>query len=287
MRLQFIKDLFRILTMLCHRKKILVGLTTFYTQYLKVSISGLSRLGNKFMLVIHNDNPETKIKKRDIRKLGYHGRLHIINTTYNKGLLKSRLAILEWIKTRRLKPDWITFVDDDDILLNLDIPRGCENNFAIIQNMAVIQSRLIDLLRIMANPTDYKIDNENIYLVRPHIGMAGTLVRGTIIMKYAEHINNILPAISDIDESLSYRPPVDMMMWSGLNIFARHNNECATPIYMDTVNYIATDIDNTTEKYGMKIQPTKNAAIQISHAIARYDAALRAELNAAAPAGLE
>ena len=284
--MQFIKVLFKVLFVLRRKNKILVGVTTFYKQYLKVSVSGLAQLNKDFVLVIHNDNPNTKVTKREIRKIGYRGELHIINTAYNKGLLKSRLTIIDWVKSKRKNPDWIVFVDDDDMLLNLDIPSVSENNFAIIQNMAVVRTRMVDVLRLMDNSRDYEIDNENVYLVRPHIGMAGTLVRGDVIMGFAEKVNSILSDISDIDESLSYRPPVDMMMWSGLNIFARHLNDAATPIYMDTVNYIATDIDTAPEKYGMKIQPAKNPATQISHAIARYDAALRAVLDAA-PAGQE
>lgn len=268
------------------KHKILVGLTTFYNQYLKISVSGLAQLNRDFLLVIHNDNPETKIKKRDIRKLGYRGPVHIINTAYNKGHLKSRLAIVEWAKSRHQIPDWFVFVDDDDVLVNLDIPRVADNNFAIIQNMAVIRGRLIDVLRVVDNSSDYTIDNENIYVVRPHVGMAGTLVRGDTMTKFAAKLADIMTAISDIDESLNFRPPVDAMMWSGLNIFARHLDNNATPIYMDTVNYIAVDIDSAPEKYGMRIQPAKNPAAQIAHAIARYDAALRAALTAA-PAGQE
>ena len=66
---------------------------------------------------------------------------------------------------------------------------------------------------------------------------------------------------------------------SALNIIARHDNEHATPIYMDTINYIATDVDTCPTKYGMNIQPSKNPTQQISRAIARYDAAIRAALH--------
>lgn len=269
--------------------RIIVGLTTFYDEYLGVSIPGLAQIKEKFILIVHNDNPDVRITKQQIRKLGYRGRLHVINETHNVGQLRARLAILDFVRKRKFKSDWFVFVDDDDILTNLNIPNVSENNFAIIQNMAVIRTRLIDILRVVRNNTNYTVDNKNVYLTRPHVGLAGTLVRFTTIMRLGEILNNTLQNLSDVDESLSFRPPVDIMMWSALNIIARHDNDCATPIYMDTTNYIASDIDTCPVKYGMKLQPTKNATQQIQRAIARYDAAVRAMLayKNAAPAWQE
>lgn len=270
------------------RARIIVGITTLYYEYLGVSIPGLARLGKNFILVVYNDNPDVKITKKQIRKLGYRGKLYVVNGGHNLGQLRARLAIVDFVRKKKLNADWFVFVDDDDILTNVTIPDVSKNNFAIIQNMVVVRTRLIDVLRVVRDSTNYTIDNENIYLVRPHVGLAGTLVRYSEIVRLADVMNNALESISDVDESLSFRPPVDMMMWSALNIIARHNNERATPIYMDTINYIATDIDTCPVKYGMKMQPAKNPTQQISRAIARYDAAIRAALrDNAAPTGQE
>lgn len=270
------------------RARIIVGITTLYDEYLGVSIPGLARLGKNFILVVYNDNPDVKITKKQIRKLGYRGKLYVVNGGHNLGQLRARLAIVDFVRKKKLNADWFVFVDDDDILTNVTIPDVSKNNFAIIQNMVVVRTRLIDVLRVVRDSANYTIDNENIYLVRPHVGLAGTLVRYSEIVRLADVMNNALQSISDVDESLSFRPPVDMMMWSALNIIARHNNERATPIYMDTINYIATDIDTCPVKYGMKMQPAKNPTQQISRAIARYDAAIRAALrDNAAPTGQE
>ncbi len=270
------------------RARIIVGITTLYDEYLGVSIPGLARLGKNFILVVYNDNPDVKITKKQIRKLGYRGKLYVVNGGHNLGQLRARLAIVDFVRKKKLNADWFVFVDDDDILTNVTIPDVSKNNFAIIQNMVVVRTRLIDVLRVVRDSANYTIDNENIYLVRPHVGLAGTLVRYSEIVRLADVMNNALQSISDVDESLSFRPPVDMMMWSALNIIARHNNERATPIYMDTINYIATDIDTCPIKYGMKMQPAKNPTQQISRAIARYDAAIRAALrDNAAPTGQE
>ncbi len=270
------------------RARIIVGITTLYDEYLGVSVPGLARLGKNFILVVYNDNPDVKITKKQIRKLGYRGKLYVVNGGHNLGQLRARLAIVDFVRKKKLNADWFVFVDDDDILTNVTIPDVSKNNFAIIQNMVVVRTRLIDVLRVVRDSANYTIDNENIYLVRPHVGLAGTLVRYSEIVRLADVMNNALQSISDVDESLSFRPPVDMMMWSALNIIARHNNERATPIYMDTINYIATDIDTCPVKYGMKMHPAKNPTQQISRAIARYDAAIRAALrDNAAPTGQE
>lgn len=265
------------------KSRIIVGITTFYNEYLGVSVPGLARLKTNSILIIYNDNPQSRVRRRQIRRLGYRGRLYIINSSHNVGMLRARLAILDFAHRKKFNADWFVFVDDDDILTNLTVPNVSKNNFAIIQNMAVIRTRLIDVLRAVRAPECCHTDNENIYLVRPHVGLAGTLVRYPVILRMAAVLNESAQAISDMDESLSFRPPVDMMMWSALNIIAHHDNECAAPIYMDTINYIATDIDTAPTKYGMPLQPAKNPAQQISRAISRYDAVVRAALCATTP----
>ena len=263
------------------KTRVIVGLTTYYNENLMISLSGLARLSKRAILIIHNDNPETKITKRDVRRMGFGGDVYIINSDYNVRLLRARLAILDYVKQHKINAEWFVFVNDDDVLLNLDLPQVEKKHFAIIQNMAVVRSRLIDVLRIMKNPDNFKIDDENIYIVRPHIGIIGTLVRMEYISKLGNVLKSAMVEISDIDESLSFRPPVDMMMWSALNIIARNNNESVAPIYMDTVNYIAMDIDSVTMKYDMLIQPVKKPQEQIMAAIAKYDMAVRAALMAA------
>lgn len=274
--------------MLSYKSRVIVGLTTYYNENLMISMSGLATLGKKAILIIHNDNPETKVTRRQIRRLGYMGKLYIINSEHNAGLRTSRLNIIDFVRQRKIRTEWFIFVDDDDILLNLDVPPVGKNHFAVIQNMAVIRTRLIDVLRVIKNKNNFSIDNENIYLVRPHVGLAGTLVRTTEMLMMGDVLRNIHTEISDIDESINFRPPVDIMMWSALNIIARHNTTNAAPIYMDTTNYIATDIDTSATKYGIQVQPTKNAQKQIMAVIAKYDSAVRAALaETAAPAGQE
>lgn len=257
--------------MFFNSKRVIVGLTTYYNENLMISLSGLSRFGKGAILIIHNDNPDTKITRRQIKDMGYKGRLYIINSSHNIGLLNSRLAIIDFVKQHRIAAGWFIFVDDDDILLNLDIPKIKSNHFAIIQNMAVIRTRLRDVLCAMMHPKDIQIDNQNIYMVRPHIGLAGTLVRTVHMIRLADVLHFAQTGLSDVIEGLNFRPPTDMIMWSALNIVAHNGASDSTPIYMDTVNYIATDLDTVSQKYGMPILPENNINDKIMAIIAKCD----------------
>lgn len=275
--------------MFIRSKRVIIGLTTYYNENLMISLSGVSRFGRRCILIIHNDNPETKITRRQIRDIGYKGKLHIINSSRNIGLLNSRLAIIDFVKQHRIKAKWFIFADDDDILLNLDIPKIKSNHFAIIQNMAVIRTRLIDVLRAIKRPQDVQIDNENIYMVRPHMGLAGTLVRAVHMMRLGDVLHYAHTGISDVIEGLNFRPPIDMIMWSALNIVARDSATDVAPIYMDTINYIATDLDSVSQKYGMLLAPEKNAQDKILAIIAKCDNVIRTSLAdmATTPVGSE
>lgn len=274
------------------KKRVIVGLTTYYNENLMISMSGVARLPyNNMVLIIHNDNPDTKITARKIRHMGYRGKLYIINSEYNTGLRSSRMAIIDFVQQHKIKSDWFVFLDDDDVLLNIEVPSVSEKHFAIIQNMAVIRTRLIDVLRVIQKPHSIVFDDENVYVVRPHIGLCGTLVRTNVMLRLGQVLHTAQSVFSDIDEGLGFIAPVDIAMWSALNIVAHDMKTNTTPIYMDTVNYIATDIDTASTKYGKPIQPSKNSKQQILSVIAKYDNAVRDALNGlnaeAAPSGPE
>lgn len=268
------------------KSRIIVGLTTYYNDYLELSIPALARLKQNFTLIVHASNPDEKVTKKQIRALGYTGPLYIINSQQSVDTLNARLAILDMVRARNMGASWFMFVDDDDILANLDVPDVSPETFAIIQNMVVLRTRLIDVLRVAKDSTRYTIDNENVFLVRPHVGMAGTLVRMDAALRMADVIRDAAPGISEIIERLSFRAPIDAMMWSALNIVSHFDNPDARPIYMDCVNYIATDIDTAQTKYGLRLQPAKNATRQIEQIITAFNTVIRGALVAtAAPVG--
>ena len=265
------------------KKPVVVGITTVYHECLGISVPGVSRLGRNVILVIYNDNPDVKLKRRQIRRYGYRGKLFIVNGTEKLGQLRARLEILKAVQRYKLKAQWIVFSDDDDILLSADVPNVADNNFAVLQNMVVLRTRLVDVLRVMRDSNNYTVDNENVYLVRPHMGLAGTLVRINVAQQMADVLCRCMDKIVEIDVSLGVRPPVDMMMWSVLNIIARAKNDFATPIYMDKVDYIAVDLDTAREKYGMRLLTGKNAGVQVRGAIEKYNSVIQTALAVGVP----
>ena len=271
--------------MMRKKNNIVVGLTTVNTDLLRISVPALGRLRQKFMLVIYNDNPMETVSRRQIRRLGYCGDLQIINGTENIGTLGARMAIADAAMCSGQMPEWVIYCDDDDILTDLEIPGVSPDNFAIIQNTIVIRHRVCELLHAMDNPSDIDIDGENTILMRPHIGFAGTLVRGKTLRKMFIVVGTVVDAIRKIDDSLDWRAPVDMMMWSYLNMFARHENPDAVPIYMDQVNYIKNEIDTSRIKYGRLARPVRNVDEHLRRVLAKYDALMRTALDAAARQG--
>ena len=267
-----------------HKKNnIVVGLTTFDNEMLRISVPAIGRMHQKVTLIIFNDNPTATITRRQIRKLGYSGDLQIINSDENLGEFRARMAIVD--AARDLKPDWFIFCDDDDMLIDAEIPNVSDDNFAIIQNAVVLRHRVVDLLRAIDNPFDIDPDGENVVLMRPHLGMAGTPIRSDVLFELFDVCNTVFDAIKNLDNKLEFVPPVDAIMWNFINIYARHRNPNAVPIYMDKTNYIKCDIDTNRIKYGRVRRPVRNVAEQLHRVTEKYNAVLNAAL-AAAPRGL-
>lgn len=268
------------------RKKsnIVVGLTTFNNEMLRISVPALGKLRQKFMLIIHNDNPMTTVNRRQIRRLGYCGDLHIINASESVGLMRARMNIVR-AAYDIMAPDWFVFCDDDDMLINLDIPDVSDDNYAIIQNALIIRHRVCDLIRAIENPNDIIPDGENIELARPNIGLVGNPIRADILHKMCNVLDSIMDAIQQSDTNIDYCPPVDAIMWSFVNIYAKHKNPNAVPIYMNDIGYIKTEIDTARIKYNRLARPARNVQEQYRRIIAKYDAVFSAALNAAALRG--
>ena len=283
-RLQFYKLLFRIQIMMRKKTDIVIGLTTFDNERLKISIPALGKLRQKFILIIHNNNPMTIVSRRQIRRLGYYGDLHIINANDNIGEMRARIEIIN--TARDIKPKWIIFCDDDDLIIDLDIPTVSDEHFIIIQNKAALKHKLTNLLRVMDDPMDFVIDDENVKLSRPNVGIIGNPIRATVLFGLTTTLQNITDEIDEINNKLGFYPPIKEMMWNFLNLYSRHINPKSVPIYMDKINYIKNDIDTTTMKYGMLSRPARNADENYKRVLDKYNLLLNIALNStAAPRG--
>lgn len=259
--------------------EIIVAMTTFDNENLGISIPGLGRIRKKFLLIICNDNPNTKLTARQIRRMGYHGRLHIINSVANMGTMRARLSIIDFIRKMPRRPKWTVFVDDDDILTNLDLPDIGTDKFAIIQNAVEIRRRVVDLVRVMADSNRYSIDGENVVMNAPHVGLSGTLVRTDVIVDAGAVINTIAPDADVITATLGFRAPIDAVMWMFVDMYARHANPAAAPIYMNNVNYISVNMDTAPTKYGVNVKPARNGAAACRRAVAQYAALMAGALR--------
>lgn len=265
--------------MLSRKCNLIVGLTTIHNEMLRISVPALGRLQERFLLVVHNDNPAVRIRRRDIRRLGYRGPLHIINSNARHGILRARMDILTCGLAIAPRAAWIMFVNPDDVVIDTSIPNVRSDNFAVVQNALLCRGRLSDLMRGRDIMND--IDGENIVLQRPSIGIAGTLLRTDIVRGTFAYVDTILDQIYELDRDLEYAPPVDALMWSFVNMYAHFINPDAAPIFMDRINYIKNGLDHASSYDARPLHPPKAGAARYARAIARYDALIHAALTAA------
>lgn len=265
------------------KENFVIALVALDCELLRISVGALARLGTKFTLIIYNGNPAITLERADVRKMGYRGRVHIINGATGPDMFGAIGAVVTATHTVARHARWIVFIRDCDLLLDMAVPNVSRDNFAVIQNMVTIRHRVSDMLRVMRCPTDYNIDDENVTLTRPHIGFFGSLVRIDTITGLCNVLGTISDKICALDQDLEYWPPYDAILWTLLNTFARAVNPDAVPIYMDRVGHISIMLDTANTKCGRSAVPARAQDEHYARATARFDAALRAAL--AAPTG--
>lgn len=261
--------------MLRRKNLVVVGLTTFNTEMLKISVSAIARIKSKFLLIIHNDNPTDTVTVRDIRRMGYRGYLHIINNPENVGLRRARLRILDAAGQRAPGAQWIIYVNDDDILLNTDIPVVADNIFAVLHSNLIVRHRVSDLITAISHPEKITPDGENVIMARPNVGLGGTAVCMDIMRGAANVMHAAAANLDSIDTQLGAHAPVDAVMWMALNKYARETRPDAAPIFMDSVNCIRNGIDSNIQK-NCRAGTTRRMA----NIMAGYDAAIAAAMAA-------
>lgn len=223
-----------------------IGLTVCHGEYLGVSVPAVAKLSGDYLLVVNNTNPDQTITTRAIRKMGYRGRLHIINSTACSGVLSARMAIMDAARNIMPNAEWIVFINDCDILVDCRAPHVLENNFAIIQNAVSTRGQLLNVLRLMGTGDWRTLPDGDVQLLRPHVGMSGTLVRFDAACQMCSVLRRIYDIISASCDCVGDIPAADAVMWAALNHIMHHTDTAATPIYMDGVNYIHIDVDGAS-----------------------------------------
>ena len=224
---------------------LIIGLTTFHHEFLQISVRGLARAKKNATLIIYNDNPCQKLTHRQIRRLGFRGRENIINTDENIGQIRARVAILDYARTNRIDAPWFMFANDDDVIVNADAPRIDDNVFAIMGNAVTIGGRLLDVLRVMANPNDYTPDGVDTVMFAPNISMAGTFVRTKYMYEFGGFLSGLIPGLTEIISDVPFAVPSDTIMWHMFIEFMRISHPTLSPIYMSQTNYLMTKLNNT------------------------------------------
>lgn len=235
--------------MFTSKKNIIVAITTFDLDALRLSVPPLRMFTHRAHLVIHNDNPNARLDKSALKKFGIRGDVHIINANQNRGELESRLAIIDYVRTRNIDADWIVFVNDDDVIINIDAPDVSKNTFAVVQNSTMLSDNITDIFKISASwatGTQYGA-------TAPRFDITGALLRTMFLSEFADFIKPLLPQMYKIANSTRYRVPWGAVMWAGLNTFMRYRYPQTAPIYMNRTNYVAIKMGRATKKYGRTI----------------------------------
>ncbi|MBO4583117.1 MAG: hypothetical protein J5714_03635 [Alphaproteobacteria bacterium] len=252
--------------MFTRKQGLVIAITTYDIDALRISVPPLRRCARDATLVIHNDNPNVELNRQFIRKLGWRGALHIINSKNNLGEFESRIAVLEYIEREKIPCDWVIFVDDDDALIDATVPDVSESTFAIIQNATTISDNITDIFKITPKWTA----GSEYGKTGAHFDITGTLIRRDVAIEFANFMREILPEVSKIAHGFKYRVPVGAVMWVGLKTFMRVRHPEMSAIYMNQTNYVSIKLGHDAQKYGLRAVPVTSAKTFNSNVIKKF-----------------
>ena len=245
---------------------LVVVITTFDLDALRVSLPPLRRLGHKFSLIIHNDNPAMNLRRGTMRKMYPRGKVHIINSEKNFGEIESRIRSVEYIRDNKIPCDWIIFCDDDDVLIDVGIPNVAQNIFAIVQNATTIAESLTDVFKI----SHAWANGAPVGKTGPHFDINGTMIRAHVFFEFAEFLRTVMDDILTLMSRTKYRVPISTLLWAGLNAFVRVRHPEMSPIYMNRTNYVAIKMGRAITKYGRTIPNNATAHKAVSETIKKF-----------------
>ena len=213
----------------------IIGITTDDIAMLGISMPAIARIGKKHTLIVHNANPAIKISRRHIRRMGYRGRVHIINSAESTGLCRARMEIVDAATRIARRAKWIIFVCAGDVLISADVAPAGADNFAIIKN-AISVHRFSDLIHAAYDAQIPTPDGQNTLLYQPSLMLRGMPIRLDIM----RHMTSM--AMAEMAMTESDAASVDKMMWGEIRQ-SLGTNSAQTALFMDTTSYIINDID--------------------------------------------
>jgi hypothetical protein len=230
------------------RKNIIVAITTFDPDALRISLPPLNRFGHNLTLIVHNDNPGITLTPRMVRQIGWRGRIHIINADRNYGEMESRIRIAEFVREKNISGEWMVFVADDDVLLDVSSPSVPDDIFAVLYNATTVSDKITELFKIAPSWAD----GTKYGKTGPHFDILGTMVRTNIMIEYCNFLRRNLDRIYEFTNSVKYYPPFGAMMSGGLNAYMHACHKNMSPIYMNKTNYISIKLGRAITKYGRR-----------------------------------
>ena len=220
------------------KKNLVIAIMTRDMDALRVSVPPLRGFSRKATLIIYNDNTDIKLQKSEIKKLGWGGDVHIINTEVPHGEISGRVEMMEYIVKHCANAEWTVFVNDTDVLIDADIPNVSENTFAIVQNATTLAGNLIDIFKIShswATGTEYG-------QTAPRFDITGPMLRTVFLGEFAAFIKPLLSQIEKNTPTSHSAVPFGVVMWTALGAFMHAQYPYTAPIYMNRTNYVAIKI---------------------------------------------
>ncbi len=248
------------------KNDLVVIMTVMDTDALRISLTQLHRLKRNFTLVIYNDNPNQKVERRTVRRMGWNCALYIINSDKNYGEFESRIHAIKSIRNLNIRGNWFLFVDQDDVLLDADLPNVSDNIFAIVQNATILSDNITEIFKI--NPSwvggcEYGKNG-------PRFEITGTIIRRNVLDEFANFITDISQKLYRDLRHTRYRVPVGVVLWLALKSFMQVRYPEMSPIYMNRTNYVAIKMGHAAVKYGRRTPNGANANAAISETIKRF-----------------
>jgi len=259
--------------------RFIIGLTTFHLENLRLSLLKLNEISDRIFLIIHNDNPNVTLSHERVRKYGYDADCIILNESVNQGQYQSRINILKKVDELKRPEPWFIFVDDDDLLIDLTPPDDA-NISALQQDMIFVRTRAIDLLKILEDSKNYLVDDVNITIESPHIGIVGTIFKTMDLIAFNRTLDASVHAMKQIDDSIPYRQPEDVVMWFCFLFWIGRTmgrNPMERVAYRNRANYVANMLDFCPDKYGKPKIPTDKPQEWYDQTMQRYIDAYAAE----------
>lgn len=225
--------------------KFTVIVTTYHLDNLIISLRSIDKLDHEFNLLIHNDNPKNIVTKELLQEYIPLKSPVIINQKVNQGLLKSRLECIKYLKDHQeFKTEYFIFVDDDDMLVDLDHTV----TYKKVTTDVLIISYISDLLRCISNKVEFNRLRK--YNREPCYGIRGNYFKTDNFIKFYEYLIGFLPTLYEVMGSDHINAGEDDILDGLYYLFEKHKNPLEKfTIRNNKITYLWNLIESPIDRY--------------------------------------